>query len=76
MSPNKAVVLSVMVPAQYIITQAEYNLVRRMKGDRVGAITFLRDQYQLSLRIAKDLVDHINDSQSTHLGDLLNKHLS
>lgn len=57
--------ISILYPVRYAvqeITKAEYDLIlalHRLYNDRVQAIKFIRAQYNLGLKEAKDLCDTI-----------------
>ena len=64
----------------YSISKAEADLIRRMAitqfgkpGDKVGAIKFIRDQYGLGLKEAKDVCDAVllaHPNQQEIIGEL------
>lgn len=46
-------------PTTYVITQAEYDMIRNRDIDTIRAIKFIRAQYKLSLKQSKDIVEQI-----------------
>jgi len=57
---NQLVTVSYPVSEDVLdITQAEYNLILSLRADKVKAIKFLKDQYDLGLYQAKQAVDTI-----------------
>ena len=45
--------------AQQVITDAEYRLIHNLEQNKVKAIKFIREQYNLSLYEAKQIVDTV-----------------
>ena len=45
--------------AQHVITDAEYRLIRNLEQNKVQAIKFIHEQYNLNLYEAKQIVDTV-----------------
>lgn len=64
---NTAIIHYPMREARIDITRAEYDLVHYMVNNKVGAIKFIRAQYNLGLYEAKNIVDTIHASPNPYL---------
>lgn len=52
--------------AQQVITTAEYRLIRNLEAQKVLAIKFIREQYNLGLYEAKMIVDTVHQQPDIH----------